>query len=225
MRMRKVLAGTALALVMGGVAYGDDITLTATVDGLLVDTINSGGLPTLDVNNVAFGSAFNLNSLTINSQGALAPPAILSTNTLDVDHNGGSAHVLVLDIISTGLTGPGALANLLSEFSVTGLTAGWTVQEQTFINGGLLASTPVFGGNNATTDSTNAANVTNPFTAEVKYTLDASATAGQFNGGIDLAFASGAPGPSLASGLPGIVMAGFLGWLWLRRRLSFSLMP
>jgi len=35
----------------------------------------------------------------------------------------------------------------------------------------------------------------------------------------------GAPGPTVASGLPGIVMVALGGLLWWRRRLQFSLMP
>lgn len=223
--MRNLLLASIAVVLLPAAAHADDITLKASVDGVLVDTIDSGGLPTLNVTNVAFGPSFNLNTLTLNSQGALAAPDILDTNALDVDHNGGSAHALVLDITATGLTGTGVLQALLSEFSVTGLTPGWTIQEATKINGNPLSSTPVFTGNSASADVTAAALLTNPFTAEVIYTLTASATAGQFNGGIDIK-AAGAPGPVLGSSLPGmlatVLFGGFMYW---RRKLAFSVMP
>jgi hypothetical protein len=104
----------------------------------------------LDVSNQAFGSVFNLNSLTINAQSFLAFPDIFSTNTLDVNQNAGGTHQLVINVTANGLVGTGTTQGVLSAFSVTGLTGGWNAQEQTFINGNLLSDTGVF---TATSDS------------------------------------------------------------------------
>ena len=133
-------------LVLSTPAWADNIVLTATVDGIVVDTITSIN-GNLNVTNASFGPFFNLNTLTINSATFLAPPGILSTNTLDVNQSGTGDHTLVLDIQAQGLTGPSALADLLSEFSVTGLTSGWTGREQTFINGTALSDTGIFTAN------------------------------------------------------------------------------
>jgi hypothetical protein len=199
-------------------ARADNITLNATADGVLVDTINSGGLPTLDISNIDFGAAFLLNSLTINSASALAVPAELNTNTLDIAANAVGNHQLILDVTAAGLTGTGTLQSFLSEFSVTGLTTGWNVMEQTFINGVLLAATPVVTTNSASADVTSFALETNPFSAEVRYTIN-SVGSGQFNGGIDI---SAVPGPILGAGLPGMITAlfGMLGLNRLRRKRS-----
>lgn len=213
---RLLLASVALiTLALPGLARADDITVTATVNGILVDTIDSGGLPTLDISNTAFG-IFNLNSLTLNSEGSLAAPAILNTNVLTVDQHTGGANTLVLHIVASGLTGPGAIEDLLSEFSVTGLTPGWTVQEETSLNGSPLASTPIVSTNSASADVTTSGLVTNPFSADATYTIKSSGT-GQFNGGIDIN-SVGAPGPAAASGLPGIAAMLLGGWLLWRRR-------
>jgi hypothetical protein len=170
----------------------------------------------LDVSNVAFGTVFNNNSLTINSAGALAPPGVLDTNTINVDAATGGNHSLVIDIMASGLTGTTAARNFLSEFSVTGLTAGWMVTEQTFLNGTPLASTPVITANSSSLDVNTLALETNPFTAEVRYTIN-SDVAGQFNGGIDLN-ASPVPGPTLGAGIPGVIIGfGLFGFLATRR--------
>jgi hypothetical protein len=213
--MKRLLLGTAILLVVAIPAAADNITLTATADGVLVDTINSGGLPTLDVSNVAFGGVFNNNSLTINSAGALAAPGKLDGNTIDVDAATGGNHTLVLDITATGLAGTASLQSFLSEFSVTGLTTGWSVMEQTFINGAPLASTPLITANSFSLDSNNPALETNPFSAEERFTIT-SDIAGQFNGGIDIN-ASAVPGPVLGTGLPALFGIGLL-WLGSTRR-------
>lgn len=213
--MRKLLLVSAALGALCVPALADNITLTATADGVLVDTISSGGLPTLDENNVAFGSAFNLNSLTINSEASLSPGDILSTNTINVAANASGQHNLVLDITSANMTGLGSLENFLSSFSVTGLPAGWSVQETTFINGVQLAQTPNFMGPPPSDSafSTDAALMTNPFSAEVQYNITSNG-AGRFNGGIDLSVAP-VPGPLVGAGLPGLLagltMIGFFG--------------
>lgn len=212
--MKKLLLASVFALAVSP-AMADAIIATARVDGTLVATENSSS-STLNVVNQSFGPLFNLNTLTIASEGSLTAPDYLKTNTLNVDQTGTGNHQLVIDILATGLTGPNALQALLSEFSVTGMTPTWTASEQTFINGTLLSSVGPFSTNSASADVNGSAFLGPTFNAEVKYTIN-SMGAGSFNGGIDIA--AGVPGPVAGAGLPG-VLAGLamLGLAWRRRR-------
>jgi hypothetical protein len=229
--MRKLLLLTAATLAMVAPALADAIVATATLDGNIV-AIEASANGSLNVNNQAFGTVFNLNSLSVNSQTFLASPDILSTNTLDVNQNvsDGLAHTLVLDIVATGLTGPGAVNLLLSSFSVTGMTqpnpntgsTGWTAREQTFINGNLLADTGVFTQTSDSAFSFDLANLTNPFTAAVRYTITTDGTLGRFNGGIDISGVAAVPGPIVGAGLPGILAAFGMGGLWWKRRKAIG---
>ena len=118
--MRKLLlmATAAVGLAAAAPAYADSITLNAIVNGTLVDSINSPD-GTLNVNDTSFGPDFDLNTLTINSAQFLAPPAVLNTNTLNVNQNVTGNNTLVLDITANGITGNNQLESILSEFSVT----------------------------------------------------------------------------------------------------------
>jgi hypothetical protein len=215
--MKRLLLGTIAALAVIGPAVADDITLRATADNVLVDTLDSGGLPFLDVSNTAFGSAFNLNSLTLNSRGSLTAPDELKTNTLDVQGIISGMHTLVLDIVASGLTGTGSLQSFLNEFSVTGLTSGWSVTEQTKINGVVQATTPAITANSASADVTTTALESNPFSAEAIYTISTNGL-GSFNGGIDIQ-AVAVPSPILGAGIPGLIIGlGVLGFAASRRQ-------
>lgn len=196
--MRILFAATAL-VALAGPALADAIVATARVDGTLVATENSSS-GTLNVVNQSFGPLFNLNTLSINSESFLSPPDYLKTNTLDVAQSGTGSHQLVIDILATGLTGPNALQALLSEFSITGMTSGWTASEATFINGAPLSSVGPFSGNSASADVPAAAFLGNTFSAEVKYTINSTGT-GSFNGGADISAA--VPSPTIGAGIPG----------------------
>jgi hypothetical protein len=216
MRNFFVTTTAALAVLLGAAqARADSITLKAFVDGILVSTLTSAD-GNLDVSAQSFGPDFNINSLTLNSETFLPANNYLSTNTLNVNQTIGGTHQLVIDIVANGLVGPGAITPTLSSFSVTGLTAGWNADEQTFINGAALSDTGTF---TATSDSAFAvvlANLTNPFSAEAKYTINSVGT-GRFNGGIDiLAAATPLPAslPFFVAGLAGI------GALLRRRRTT-----
>jgi hypothetical protein len=138
---RLLLAAVAVSALTAGPALSDSISLTATCDGVACGSASSPD-GSLTVTNQSFGT-FNLNSLSINSETFLAPPGVLSSNTLDVDQTTLGNHTLVLDIVASGLSGPNALTAFLSSFSVSGQTAGWSVVESTTINGNLLATTPL----------------------------------------------------------------------------------
>jgi hypothetical protein len=197
-------------MLLSSAAVADTISFVATLDNTVVNTTNSAD-GTLNIPDVSFG-AFNLNTVTINSQSFLAAGELLATNMLDVAQTATGAHTLVLDITANGLTGPNALTPLESEFSVTGLTNGWTVQEKTTINGNPLSATPVFTGNSASTDLFASAFLGSTFSADAHYIITSSG-AGSFNGGIDI---SAVPGPVLGSGVPGLAFAA-LGMMWFAR--------
>jgi hypothetical protein len=212
--MRRLLLATTAALLMAAPAMADTITVNAFVDGVLVGSQSSAD-GNLDIAAQAFGTVFNLNSLSINSEAFLAAGDLLSTNTLNVNQTVGGTHQLVIDIVASGLLGPGAVVPVLSSFSVSGLTAGWSAEEQTFIDGSLLSDTGTF---TATSDSAfevKLANLLNPFSAEAKYTIN-SVGVGRFNGGIDLSAAQTPIPASLPLFLTGL--AGLYGVARRRKR-------
>ena len=210
--MRKILLGCVFAMVAMP-AMADVITLTATVDGVLAGTTSSN-TGQLDVTGVALGP-YSLNTITADSQTVLPGGGLLNTNSLNLQQTNTGSHSLVLDIVASGLTGPGALASLLSTFSVTGLTAGWTADERTTINGNLLVDTGVFTTPVASAFSTNSAFLGNTFSADVHYTITSNGVGG-FNGGIDIGVVP-VPAPVLGAGLSGLIIAA-LGLVGLNRR-------
>jgi hypothetical protein len=216
--MKKTFLLATSAVLASAPASADDIVLSATVDGG-VPTIITSVDGNLNVNSQSFGADFDLNTLSINAgPGFLAAPGILNTNTLDVNQVVTGSHTLVLDILARNLVGTGALTSLLDEFSVTGLTTGWSVVEQTLVDGVIEATTPTIFANSASADVTTSALLSNPFSAEAIYTISSNGV-GQFNGGIDIS-AAPVPGPLAGSGLPGIVAAclSLLGLSRIRRR-------
>jgi hypothetical protein len=215
--MKKLLLASVFALAVGP-AFADAINLTATVDGVAAGSASSPD-GSLTVTNQSFG-AFNLNSLSINSQTFLSSPGVLSSNTLDVDQTTTGNHTLQLDIVATGLAGPNAVQDFLSSFSVSGQSAGWSVVETTTINGVPLAATGLFTGVSDSASSINAAFAGTTFTADEHYTI-MSVGEGSFNGGIDISV-SAVPEPATW----GMMLLGFVGLAFMfrqqRRKVSFA---
>jgi hypothetical protein len=180
------LAGAALvALTAPGKA--DTINVVAIVDGALAysDSSSTGTLTAPPFFPIGVYTNF-LNSLTI--QTFLVPPDVLRTRTLNINQTAAGSHQLIIHIGAQGLSGPNALTNWLSTFSVSDLTAGWSVQEQTFINGVLLADTGVMLAAAPLSAFTGAAAVGVLFNADVKYIIN-SVGIGNFLGGIDVSVA------------------------------------
>jgi hypothetical protein len=217
--MRQLLYASVALLALATAAKADVITAVATVDGGLTQTTTTVN-GTLNIIGGSIG-AFSFNTVSANSQTTLPAPGILTTNSLNLQQTAAGSHTLVLDITASQLVGTNALTNFLSTFSVSGLTAGWTAREQTFINGVQLADT-----GNFTTPSASALNntirlETNPFSAEVRYTITSNGIGG-FNGGIDISGTAAVPGPVVGAGFPGLVA--LLGgiWGWKKRRQSLT---
>jgi hypothetical protein len=219
---KKLLLATVFTVMAVGSAIADNIVFTATVDNVLQNTTTSAN-GSLTLTNVSFGPSFNLNSMTVNAGPTfLAQPDILDTNTININQNDGGNHTLVLDIRAQNLVGPGTLQDILSEFSVTGLTSGWSVFGQTYINGVLQVTSPTVTANSALGSAVTNVLLTNPFEAEVKYTI-MSVGIGQFNGGIDIARTAPVPMPIAGAGLPGLIAAGFFGFVGWRKRRQANL--
>ena len=214
--MRKLLLATTALLAMTGLARADLITATVTDNGTLVNTTSSG-TGSLDIPSVTFGT-FQVNSVTADSHSVLGGNSILDTNTIDIKNmaNAGNPQVLVVDIKDTGITGLAGLMNVLSEFSVTNLTAGWTAQEQTFINGVQVGNTGVLNAETIGLDQSVLDNLTSPLTAEVKYTISDPGGVGEFNGGIDVSVTAAVPEPSTWM----MMILGFVGitFMGMRKR-------
>jgi len=216
--MKRLLTTAASILVLAAPACADVIDVFATVDGG-APAHTSSATGQLIISAVALGP-FSLNSVVINSEATLPAPGILNTNTLNLNQTVGGNHTLVLDIVASGLAGPGALRNLLSSFSVSGLTAGWDAREQTFVNGALLADTGVFTNPSDSAFSINPAFLAGTYSAEVKYTIDGVGIGG-FNGGVDMSLAA-VPGPVVGAGLPGLAIGLALLGLGIRRRVQLT---
>jgi hypothetical protein len=208
--MKKLLLASVFALAVGP-ALADSITLTATCDGIACGSASSPD-GSLNVNNQSFGGVFNLNTLSINSAEFLVPPGVLVTNTLDVDQSAGGNHTLVLDITANGLSGPNALENFLSTFSVSGQSAGWTIQAMTLINGNPLATSAIFTGVSDSGSSIDPAFASSLFSAEAIYTITSSGV-GSVNAGIDISVAA-VPEPATW----GMMLLGFAGLGFAFRR-------
>ena len=191
--MRKLLLASVAVMALSAPAMAETILAIAKVDGTTVSTSNSSS-GTLNIVNQAFGPIFNLNSLTVDSQSVLAFPGLLTSNTFNVNQTIGGSHDLVIDIVAVGLTGPNAITPLLSTFSVSGLPAGWSIQEQTLINNVPLSTTSVFTGVSDSGSDIQSAFLGTLFNAEEIYTIH-SVGIGNLNGGIDLQETNATPIP------------------------------
>lgn len=212
-------AFAAVAALAVSPALADTITATATVDGGLTQTTTTVN-GTLNIIGGSIGP-FSFNTVSANSQTTLPPPGILTTNSLNLQQTATGSHQLVLDITASQLTGTNALTNFLSTFSVSGLSAGWTAREQTFINGVQLTDTGNFTTPSASASATVTRLETNPFSAEVRYTITSNGPGG-FNGGIDISGTAAVPGPVVGAGFPGLValLGGIWGWKKRRQLLT-----
>jgi hypothetical protein len=213
--MKKLLLATVALVTLAAPAWADNIIATVKVDNVVVDISTSAG-SSLNIVDQSFGPVFNNNTISVGTQAGLAAPGILTTNTFNVNQTIGGVHDLVIDIVGLGLTGTGLLTSLLNTFSVSGLPANWTIQEQTFINNVLQADTGVFTGVSDSASAITAAVLTMPFNAEAIYTIHSTGI-GNLNGGIDIS-AAAVPLPA-AIWLFGGGLAG-LGAMLRRRKQS-----
>ena len=116
----------------------------------------------------------------------------------------------MIDVKGSGLSGPNSLQDILSTFSVSGMTAGWTVDEKTYINGVLQADTGVFTGVSDSASALSSAFLGTTFMAEEIYTIH-SFGKGDFNGGIVLSVAAVPEASTWAMLLLGFAGIGLMG--------------
>ena len=213
--MKKFLLCSAVAagLALASPAKADLITVSATVDAFAPVVVTSLGLPTLSIGGAVLPD-FSFNQGDFNSKGILPAGGVLTSNTINLQQVATGSHTLVLDVTATGLSGPNSLQSILNSFSVSFMTPGWTVEEQTFINGVLQADTGIFSGSADSASSFSSAFLGTTFTAEEKYTIMSNGLGG-FNGGIGEAIAA-VPEPSTWA----MMLLGFVGitFMGMRRR-------
>jgi hypothetical protein len=182
-------------------------------------TLVAGPSPNTASFSGVFGT-FTFNSVSGFAGAAVTPPNILDSSALDTASAAGGT----LDVFVTAqnLTAVG-VANFLSTFTQNSLTAGWTVTESTWIDAGngmfILAtalSSQVFLAAGSASKTASGDTGALLYSATELYHIVAPGS-GTANSTIDLSLA-GAPGPTVAGGLPGLALAcgGLLAW-WRRR--------
>ena len=220
--MRKLLLAATALIAMTGLARADLITVSATADGGAPVVVTSLGLPFLQTTDVLPIGAFTFNAGTFTSRQLLsAENGILSSNTINLQAGNGN-HTLVIDVKGSGLSGPNSLQSILSTFSVSGMTAGWTVDEKTYINGVLQADTGVFTGVSDSASAFSSAFLGTTFMAEEIYTIH-SFGKGDFNGGIVLSVAAVPEASTWAMLLLGFAGIGLMGLRKSRAGQAFRL--
>jgi hypothetical protein len=177
---------------------------------------------------ITFGS---FSSVQVSATGApiLTLPSLVDTNTINTSGTGGTLWVAITE---TGLTTP--LSSIGSSFTSNALTAGWTVNEQTFLNTdnalygeetplGNAVFTAIGTQGPVNTGTTTGSN----FSVTMLYEIVGAGLNGNSNDTIDttgVAAPVGAPGPIQGAGIPGIALAVCVfGLLTLRRRSKVAL--
>ena len=218
--MRKLLLATTALLAMTGLARADLITVSASVDGGPTFSANSLGLPTLSLTGVVLPN-FTFNQGDFTSRGLLAPAGgILTSNTINIQ-SGAGTHVLTLDVLATGLSGPNSVQSILNSFSVSGQTAGWSVVETTYLNGVQQSTTGSFTGVSDNASQVTSAFLGTTFSAEERYVIT-SRGVGDFNGGIVMSTVTATPEPATwAMMLLGFAGMGFVGMRKRRNANAF----
>ena len=217
--MRKYLLATAAALAIVSPVFADDIsmTFTETGGGTAIFPATTGFLNT---GMFSLGD-FNVNSTTASAPPVLPGPGLTDSNTINIQ---GLAtilpHTLTIDVNTVGsLTG---LQTIQTAFDSVGLTAGWSLTENVFVNG-VLVDTASF----TSTGGVGPNVVLADFGAGPQSAIDAQyiiTTGTILSGGIAGAANAGirvdsVPGPIVGAGLPGLLaMLGFGGWKFRRRK-------
>ena len=133
MKLRQTLAAATVVL-----AFGAGAANAAVVIGLQE---NGGAITNTGVSSL---TAFSFGTFTVDASGtAITTPFGLDSQTLDTSTS--TAGVLSVYVTETGITAPIGTVSFTSTFTGNTIPAGWTVQEQTFLdtgNGNFIVSGP-----------------------------------------------------------------------------------
>jgi hypothetical protein len=188
MKINHVMVSTAVVLAASVVAFSAPASAAVAVTiGLQEAGVNGGAITNEGsaVSNFSYGT-FNVNSITGT---ALPLPSILDTSALDATASG--AGTLNVFVTETGITAPIGTPFFNSGFTLNNLTAGWTVQEQTFLSSGngLFTGTALgsqmFSAIGAVAQSDSGATGAGPYSITAEYTIIANSI-GNSNATIDI---------------------------------------
>ena len=216
--MRKLLLATVALAAMSVAASAATITFTASEDGGATTTVPTPNAAA-SIGPVTFGD-FTISMLgSTNGSGGVLPPFLLQGNTITVQQTVLGGHTLDLSVLGIGLTSPTGLTGLLSGFDATGLSAGWTANISTDINGTIIDSAlftgPISGGNDL---ALGAFLLPALFNASIDFHIVTNGE-GAANLGGALSSITPVPVPAVGAGLPGVLAAfSWLGWYTKRRR-------
>jgi hypothetical protein len=222
--MKKFLL-TSAAVVLATATHASTVNLTVLEPGQagLIQTVPcSGSVCTATTQITTF--SYLVETFSGTSPPSTLAPFLLQGQSIVVGGGGSPAccnTVLHLTVSVDGLTSPTGLQTLISGFDITGVSAGWTVDESTDINGTTVGSAHFVGplSSGQDTEFLNF-NLTSPFTASIHFDISSNSIAGSANVGAALsAVPAPVPGPIAGAGLPGLILAcgSLLGW-WRRRQ-------
>jgi hypothetical protein len=193
---RKFLMAAALAagpLLAATAAHADVISIglqETGVNGGAITTEASSATGNASITGVSYGT-FDNNNVSGIGNPPLTSPSLLNSNSINV--SSGTAGTLQVYVSESGITTPTGLQNFLSAFTENALTAGFTVQEQTFLDAadGVYALTTGLGNTMFTAIGTdtqlNAANAgTGPYSLTAVYTITSTGS-GSANSTINVA--------------------------------------
>ena len=246
---RKLVAGVGIlgSLLWASVANANPVTISigyqeaGVNSGNITTEVNAGAVPAQTTPAGGYGT-FTAVSTTgqYNTSYGAANPDVLGSTTLDLSTS--SVGTINIYVTAQNITSPSGLINWISSFTENNLPTGWTVTESTYIDTADGVFTTNLSAPATTTQLGSASFPPVPVTQPVVQSALAgtgssgagysvtelfsvtSTGAGTDLSTIDLKTTppggfSGAPGPAVGAGLPGLAVAcfGLLAWRRSRR--------